>query len=76
MRLKLIPIVVCAFGTVPKGLEKRPEQLEIKGRIETLPTIALFRSARILRRVLETWVDSYHLDSSERPPADMGVKNL
>ena len=36
-------------------------------------TTALFRSARILRRVLETWGFS---DSRERPSANVGVKKL
>ena len=50
MRAKVIPIVVGALGTVPKSLE----ELEIRGRIETIQTTALLRSVRILRRVLET----------------------
>ena len=33
MKVKVIPIVVGALGTVPKSLEKR---LEIRGRIETI----------------------------------------
>ena len=51
MKVKVIPIVVGAHGTVPKGLEKG---LEIRGRIETIQNTALLQSARILRRVLET----------------------
>ena len=54
MRVKVIPIVVCALGTVPIKLEKRLEDLEIRGRIETIQTTALLQSARILKRVLET----------------------
>ena len=54
MRMKGIPIVVGALGTVPINLEKRLEDLEIRGRIETIQTTALQQSARILRRVLET----------------------
>ena len=49
-----IPIVIGALGMVPKGLERSLEELEIRGRIETIQTTALLRSARILRRVLET----------------------
>ena len=33
------------------------EDLEIRGRMETIQTTALLRSARILRRVLETGED-------------------
>ena len=51
----VIPIGVGALGAVPK--EKRPEELEIRGRIETIQMTVLFKSARILRRVLETCGD-------------------
>ena len=54
MRVKVIPIVVGALGTIPKSLEKRLEDLEIRGRIETIQTTALLQSARIPRRVPET----------------------
>ena len=49
MRVMVIPIVVSVLGMVPKGLEDRLDELEIRGRIETLQT-----TARILRIVLET----------------------
>ena len=54
MKLKVIPIVIGALGTVPKGLERGLENLEIRGRIETIQTIALLKSARIPRRILKT----------------------
>ena len=54
MKVKVIPIVVGALGTVPKGLERGLESLEIRGRIETIQNTALLQSARILRRVMET----------------------
>ena len=54
MKVTVIPIVVGALGTVPKGLEKKVEKLKIKGRIETIQSIALLILARILRRVQET----------------------
>ena len=53
----IIPIVIEAFGTVTKGLLKRMEDLEVGGREETIQTTALLITARILRRVLETWED-------------------
>ena len=53
MKVAVILIVVGAHGTVPKGLEKRLEKLEIRRRIKSIQTIALLRSARILRRVLK-----------------------
>ena len=57
MTVAIIPIVVGAFGTVTKGLLKALEDLEDGGRVETIQTTALLRTARILRRVLETLGD-------------------
>ena len=53
----IIPIVIGAFGTVTKGLLKGLEDLEVGGRVETIQTTAVLRTARILRSVLETWGD-------------------
>ena len=55
MKLTIVPIVIGAFGTVTKGLLKGLEDFEVGGRVETIQTTALLRTARILRRVLETW---------------------
>ena len=57
MKVTIIPIVIGAFGTVTKGLLKGLEDLEVDGRVETIQTTELLRTARILRRVLETWGD-------------------
>ena len=57
MKVTVIPVVIGAFGTVTKGLLKGLEELEVGGRVETIQTTALLRTARILRRVLETWRD-------------------
>ena len=54
MQVTIISIVIGAFGTVTKGLLKGLEDLEVGGRVETIQTTALLRTARILRRVLET----------------------
>ena len=40
--------------TLTKGLLKGLEDLEVGGRVETIQTTALLRTARIQRRVLET----------------------
>ena len=48
------PIVIDAFRTVTKGLLKGLEDLEIRGRVGTIQTTTLLRTARILRRVQET----------------------
>ena len=57
MKMMIIPIVTGAFGTVTKGLLKELEDLEVGERMETTQTTALLRTARILKRVLETWGD-------------------
>ena len=54
MQVTIILIVIDAFGTVTKGLLKGLEDLEVGGRVETIQTATLLRTARILRRVLKT----------------------
>ena len=54
MKVTFIPIVIGALGTVTKGLIKGLEDLEIRGRVETIQTTALLISSRLLRRLLET----------------------
>ena len=36
MKVTIIPIVIGALGTVTKGLIKRLEDLEIRGRVKTI----------------------------------------
>ena len=55
MKVTIVPILIGALGTVTKGLLKGREDLEVSGQVETIQTTALLRTARILRRVLETW---------------------
>ena len=57
MKVTVIPIVICAFRTIFKSWVKWLEDLKISGRVESIQTGALLRSARILRRVLKTWGD-------------------
>ena len=52
MKMTIIPIEIGAFGTVTKGLLKGLEDLEVEGRVKTIQTTALLRTARILRRVV------------------------
>ena len=54
MKVTILPIVIDALGTITKGLLKDLEALAIGGRVETIKTTSLLRTARILRRVLET----------------------
>ena len=52
MKEAVIPITIGILGTVTKGLVHEPEDLEIRGQMETIQTTASLRSARILRRFL------------------------
>ena len=54
MKVTIVPIVIGALETINKGLLKGLEDLEVSEWIETIQTTALLRTARILRRVLET----------------------
>ena len=54
MKVMIVPIVIGALGTITIGLLKGLEDLEVGGWVETIQTTALLRTARILRRVLET----------------------
>ena len=73
MKVIVIPVVIGGFNTVTRGLLQGLEDFEIRGRVETIQTIALLRSTRILRRGLET---CGHFTSSEKPPANVGVKKI
>ena len=57
MKVSIVAIVIGAFGTVTEGLLKDLEDLEVVRRVETIQTTALLKTARIPRRVLETWGD-------------------
>ena len=54
MKMTIVPIVTGAFGTITKGLLKGLGDLEVGGRVETIQTTVLLRTARILRRVPES----------------------
>ena len=47
MKVTVIPVVVRALGIVPKNLEKRLDELEIRGRIKTTTKIYLDGSWRL-----------------------------
>ena len=53
-KVTIVPILIGALDTITKGLLKGLADLEVGGRVETIQTTALLRTARILRRVLET----------------------
>ena len=48
--------------TITRGLLKCLEDLEVGDRMETIQTTALLKTARILRRVRETWGDLLSLN--------------
>ena len=55
MKVTRIPIIIGVLGTVPKGLVKRLERLEIGGRVETIQTPVLWntkKSSGDLRRLV------------------------
>ena len=75
MKVTIVPIVIGALGTVTKGLLKGLEDLEVSGRVETIQTTSLLRTARILRWILETWGDLLSLKLQRKPSANTDVKN-
>ena len=60
MRVMMILIVIGAPGMVFKVFDRGLKQLEIRAKIEVIQTTA---SARILRKVLESWGDLLSLKS-------------
>ena len=57
MKVTIVPILIGALSTITKELFKGMEDLEVGGWVETIQMTVLLRTARILRRVLETWGD-------------------
>ena len=49
MKVIVILILDRALGTASKNMEKRLDELEIRGKTETIQTTALLKSAKILR---------------------------
>ena len=76
MKVSIVPIVIGAFGTVTEGLLKGLDDLEVVGRVETIQTTALLKTARILRRVMETWENLLSLKLKWKPSANTDVNTL
>ena len=75
MRVTVLSILVGAFGMVPKDLEKKLKELEIRGRIETIQIQNCWDHLKYLE---ESWRPNdtcCHLDFNERPLANTGGKN-
>ena len=51
MKATMLPVVIGALAIVTKLLLQRLEDLETRGRVETVQTTKLSRLAKILRRV-------------------------
>ena len=54
MKITIVPIVIGTLDTITKGLLKGLNDLEVDGRVETIQTTVLLRTARILKRVRKT----------------------
>ena len=75
-KVTIIPIVIGAFGTVTKRLFKGLKDLEFGGRVVTIQTTALLRTAKYLD---ESWwlkETCCHSNSSERPSANAAWNTL
>ena len=68
-------IVIATRATVAKILVQGVEDLEMRRQDETTQTTESLRTARILRRVLETEETCCYTDSSEKLWGNAGVKN-
>ena len=53
MKTMVIPIVIGTFGTVPKDLKRRLENIGIETKIDELEKSVILNTARILRKALE-----------------------
>ena len=67
--LTVIPMVVGALGTIPKGLVKQLEDFKRGRRVETILTTASLGLARILRRSLRLEETCFSSNLSEQPSA-------
>ena len=54
MKVTIIRIMIGTFGKVTKGLLKGVEDLEIGGRVGSIQTTTLLKTARMLKGILET----------------------
>ncbi len=53
VKVKVVPVVVGAFDTIPKALGKHLEEIGTHVRVDLLQKVALLGTARILRKTLE-----------------------
>lgn len=53
MKIRVIPIIICAHGTMAKSLELGLNEVEIRGRFETEQSTVMLAPIMILRKMLE-----------------------
>ena len=53
VKVKVVPVVVGALGTIPKALGKHLDEIGTNVRVDLLQKAALLGTARILRKTLE-----------------------
>ena len=68
-------IVIRALGTITNGLVPELEELEIRGRVETIQTTASLRSALKYKESWRLEETCCHSDSSEKLLTNAGTKN-
>ena len=61
MELTVIQNVIGGLCIITKELVQEMESLELRVQVEAIQITGILKSARILRRVLETWEDSLSL---------------
>ena len=75
MKVTVIPLVIGAFGTIPRWLVRELEDLEIRGQVETIQTPALSRSAKYWEESWKLEETCCHENAREKPPVNAGMKN-
>ena len=76
MRVTIMLFVIGAFGTITEGLLKGLVYMEVGTSVETIQSTALLRTARILRRVLETLGNLVSIKLLWKPSANTDEKKL
>ena len=53
LKTLIVPIVIGALETIPKSLEKHPNELNLQVNISQMQTTVLLNNAKIIRKVME-----------------------
>ena len=73
---KMFPIIIGPLGTVKKNFPKKLEDLEIWWKMETFPSTALLKLARLLERVLVYWEVKLSFDFWVKPLNTIVIFNV